>query len=66
MKISKDRMPKKGDKVKIVRRDIGSYLSSKPKPLLGTVTNVNGFYVMVRPKYQRFEIELYPNEIVIL
>lgn len=59
-------MPKKGDKVKIVRRDIGSYLSSKPKPLLGTVTNVNGFYVMVRPKYQRFEIELYPNEIVIL
>jgi hypothetical protein len=52
---------KKGDKVEI--------LSNKPKefahinPWYGTIVDVDGHYVLVRPKYQRWEGEWYKNEL---
>jgi hypothetical protein len=55
---------KVGDKVEI--------LSNKPqgfrhiKPWYGTVTNMNGFYVLVRPRYQRWEGEWYKNELRVI
>jgi len=53
---------KKGDRVEIIG-NIPFQLKDKQKPLLGTVTNVDGFYVLVRPKYARYEAEFYPGEI---
>ncbi|MBC8051884.1 MAG: hypothetical protein H7Y13_02350 [Sphingobacteriaceae bacterium] len=53
---------KKGDQVEI-RGNIPFQLKDKPKPLLGRITNVNGFYVLVRPRYQRYICEFYKNEL---
>ena len=50
-----------GDKVKILRKDI-FHLKDVENPT-GTVTNVNGSYITVRPRYKRWVIELYPNEV---
>jgi hypothetical protein len=53
---------KKGDRVEIVG-NIPFALKDKPRPLLGTVTNVDGFYILVKPLYQRWEGEWYANEL---
>ena len=53
---------KKGDKVEIIG-NIPFQLKDKPRPLLGTVTNVDGSYILVKPKYQRYVCEFYPNEL---
>ena len=31
--------------------------------MIGTITDINGAYHLVRPYYQRFEVELYSSEI---
>lgn len=53
---------KVGDKVEIVG-NIPFQLKDKPKPLLGTITNIDGGYILVRPKYQRYECEFYRGEL---
>lgn len=53
---------KVGDKVEIVG-NLGKEFDDKPRPILGTVTHVDGFYVHVRPRYQRWEGEWYANEL---
>ena len=50
LKIS--RTPKVGDVVEIIS-NIPFQLKDEPKPLLGTVTSVDGSYILVRPKYKR-------------
>lgn len=52
----------KGDKVEIVG-NIPIQFRNKPRPLLGTVTNVDGAYILVKPKYHRYECEFYPGEL---
>jgi len=54
-----------GVKVEIIG-NIPFQLKNKPRPLLGTITNVNGFYILVKPKYQRYECEFYPTELKII
>lgn len=53
---------KKGDEVEIVG-NIPFQLKNNARPLLGRITSVNGFYIYVKPKYQRYECEFYPNEL---
>ena len=53
---------KKGDKVEIIG-NIPFHLKKEPKPLIGRVTNVDGFYILVKPRYKRWEAEFYPGEI---
>ena len=53
---------KVGSKVEIIS-NIPFQLKKKPKPLLGTVAAIDGFYILVRPKYQRYECEFYRNEL---
>lgn len=53
---------KSGDKVEIVG-NIPFQLKDKPKPLLGRVISVDGFYVYVKPLWQRWEGEWYKNEL---
>jgi hypothetical protein len=60
MKLSKPF--KKGDKVEIVG-NIPFHLKDSPRPLIGRVTNVDGSYILVKPKYKRWEAEFYPNEL---
>ncbi len=50
-----------GDRVEIVRKDIKS-LVHRPQ-VFGRVTNINGAYIMVKPMWCNWKIELYPNEI---
>lgn len=54
-----------GNKVEIIG-NIPFQLKDKPKPLLGTITNIDGAYILVRPKYQRYECEFYPCELKIM
>ena len=54
-------MLKIGDKVKILRKDI-FHLKYVKNPV-GTVTEIDGSYIMVRPRYKRWVIELYQNEV---
>ena len=54
-----------GVKVEIIG-NIPFHLKDKPRPLLGIITNVNGAYILVKPKYQRWEAEFYPNELKII
>jgi len=56
---------KKGIKVEIIG-NIPFQLKDKPRPLLGRVTRTNGLYIMVKPRYQRYECEFYPSELNIL
>lgn len=55
---------RKGSKVEI--------LSNKPKkfkhikPWYGTVVSINGFYVLIKPRYQRWEGEWYKNELKLI
>jgi hypothetical protein len=53
---------KKGDKVEIVG-NIPFALKDKPRPLLGRVTHVDGYYIYVKPLWQRWEGEWYKNEL---
>ena len=53
---------KKGDSVEIIG-NIPFPLLEKTKPLLGKITTIDGAYILVRPKYQRWEAEFYPGEI---
>lgn len=53
---------KVGDKVEIIG-NIPFQFKDSPRPLLGTITNINGLYILVRPKYRRYECEFYPNEL---
>ncbi len=55
---------KKGDTVEIIG-NIPFKLKNKSRPLLGKVTHVDGSYIDVRPKYQRFICEFYPSELKI-
>ncbi len=59
------RTPKVGDVVEIIG-NIPFQLKDEPKPLLGTVTSVDGSYILVRPKYRRYECEFYPSELKIV
>ncbi len=54
-----------GDKVEIVG-NIPFQLKNKARPLLGRITAIDGNYILVKPKYQRYECEFYPGEIKIL
>ena len=56
---------KKEDKIEIIG-NIPFQLKNKPRPLLGRVTNVDGHYVLVKPRYQRYECEFYPCELKLL
>ena len=53
---------KVGSKVEIIG-NIPFQLKKNPKPRLGTVTAIDGSYILVRPKYQRYECEFYPGEL---
>jgi hypothetical protein len=57
-------MVKNGDKVKILRKDI--YHLKHRKNRNGTVTNVNGYLILVRPMWCNWEVELYPNEVELI
>jgi hypothetical protein len=54
---------KVGDTIEIIS-NIPFNLKDKPKPILGKIVSMDGWYVMVRPKYQRYICECYQNEIV--
>ena len=41
-------------------------LKNKPRPLLGRITNIDGKYILVKPKYQRYECEFYPSELKLI
>jgi hypothetical protein len=56
---------KKGDKVEIVG-NIPFPLKGAPRPLLGTVVHVDGFYIDVRPRYKRWIAEFYGNELKLI
>ena len=43
--------------------NIPFHLKNKPRPLLGRITHIDGLYILVKPKYQRWEAEFYPNEL---
>ena len=52
----------KGDWVEILG-NIPFPLKDKPRPIIGEVTNVNGEYVLVKPKYQTWDAEFYHSEL---
>ena len=54
---------KKGDKVEIVGNTIVFSKEGKLPPYLGTIVSVDGEYVMVKPKYQRWVGQWYRNEL---
>lgn len=54
-----------GTKVEIIG-NIPFCLKNAKKPLIGTVTNVNGFYILVKPRYKRFVAEFYRNELKVI
>ena len=53
---------KVGDKVFILRTDIKS-LEHRKKPVYGRITGIDGEYILVRPQWCRWVIELYRSEI---
>ena len=56
---------KKGSIVEITS-NIPSRLSDSKRPLLGTITNIDGEYILVRPKYQRWVCEFYRCELKLI
>jgi len=57
-----------GERIKVgtiveIIANIPFQLKDKPRPLLGRITAIDGYYVLVKPKYQRYECEFYPNEL---
>jgi hypothetical protein len=55
-------IPEKGETVEIVG-NIPFHLQKAKRPLLGTITNVDGSYILVRPKRRKWEAEFYPGEL---
>jgi hypothetical protein len=55
-------MLKVGDRVMILRRDIADFNHRKNRN--GVVMNVDGDYILVRPMWCNWSIELYPNEVI--
>ena len=53
-----------GDRVNILRKDIRTLEHRRVRT--GTITAIDGEYILVRPSWCRWEVELYPNEIVVL
>ncbi len=53
---------KVGDIVEIVG-NIPFHLKKEDKPLFGKITNIDGAYILVRPKNHNHECEFYPNEL---
>jgi hypothetical protein len=52
-----------GDRVRIKNhRTMIAWGKRTPQPI-GFITNINGAYILVRPRWQKHEIEFYPNEI---
>lgn len=56
---------KVGDKVEIIG-NIPFHLLKAPRPLLGTITNIDGAYILVKPRYKRWEAEFYPGELKLI
>jgi len=54
----------KGDWVEISEANIPAPLKNTPKPVIGRVTNVDGEYVYVKPKNQKWEAEFYHGELL--
>ena len=54
---------KVGDKVQIIRQDIFHLKDITGKRRWGTITQIDGAYIYVRPRYKRWEVELYDCEI---
>lgn len=52
----------KGEKVEIIG-NLGKEFDNKPRPIYGKVISQNGFYVLVKPRYQRWVGEWYANEL---
>ncbi len=53
---------KAGDKVEITG-NIPFPLKGKSRPILGTVIDVDGAYVFVKPRYRKWVVELLENEV---
>lgn len=53
-----------GDRVRIIRTDIFHLEHRKNRN--GIVTNRDGDYILVRPMWCKWEIELYPCEIEVI
>ena len=53
---------KKGDIVEIIG-NIPFDIINKKRPLLVTITSIDGCYIMVRPKYKKWIAEFYSGEI---
>ena len=51
-----------GEKV-IIIGNLGKQFENKPRPIYGRVISQDGFYVMVKPRYQRWVGEWYANEL---
>ena len=51
-----------GDRIQILRKDIRD-LDHRRDPVYGIITGIDGEYVIVKPSWCRWEIELYRNEI---
>lgn len=67
MKASKNKYGEftEGDKVEIIG-NIPFPLQNKPRPLLGRITSINGAYIYVKPKHQRWDAEFYANELKLI
>jgi hypothetical protein len=55
-------IPEKGETVEIIG-NIPLELKKSKKPILGTITKINGFYILVKPKRRRWEAEFYACEL---
>lgn len=51
-----------GNTVEIIG-NIPFQLKNKPRPLMGRITKIDGAYILVKPKHQRYECEFYPSEL---
>ena len=56
----------KGDKVEIVGNTIVFIKEGKLPPFLGRIISVDGGYIMVKPKYQRWVGQWYVNELKLI
>jgi hypothetical protein len=56
---------KVNDRVRILRKDI-RHLDHRRDPVYGRIISVDGEYVMVKPSWCRWEIELYKSEIALI
>jgi hypothetical protein len=62
-KKTKRRSFRVGDRVRIKNyRTMIAWGKRTPQPI-AFITNINGAYILVRPRWQKHEIEFYQNEI---